>query len=348
MAQKKSHEVDGWLAKPTAEVSIVLIYGPDRGLVSERAERFAKSTGLPLDDPFTVTKLDAGTLEKDPGRLLDEAHAIAMFASRRLLWVRGAGADKRLAEDVKALAERPAADTIVIIEAGDLKKGANLRSIAENAKSAMALPCYPDEGREIERVIDEELGKAGLGIALEARQALRDSLGGDRKATRGELEKLALYMHGHSQVSLADVRAAVSDVAENSVDDVVDSAFSGDVEGADTALARALAVPSAGFQVVSAVMRQCQSLHLMRGAVEAGVSASSAVAAARPPVMFTRRPFVERSLSIWRVERLERVLGRLQALVLTTRRRPDLAAALIRQAILGIAAEAASARRNRG
>jgi DNA polymerase-3 subunit delta len=347
MAQKKSHEVDGWLARPPGDVGIVLIYGPDRGLVSERAERFAKSTGLPLDDPFTVVKLDAGTLEKDPGRLLDEAHAVAMFASRRLLWIRGAGADKRLADDVKALIERPAVDTVVLIEAGDLKKGTALRTAAENGRTAMVLPCYPDEGREIERVIDEELGKAGLGIELEARQALRESLGGDRKATRGELEKLTLYMHGQKQVTLADVRAAVSDVAENSVDDVVDSAFSGDLEGADMALTRALAVPSAGFQVVSAMMRQCQSLHLARGAVEGGASASSALAALRPPVLFSRRQAVERSLSLWKLDRLERVLGRLQALVLNTRRRPELAVPAIRQAILGIAAEASAARRNR-
>lgn len=347
MAQKKSHEVDAWLTRPQPDCSVVLCYGPDRGLVSERAERLAKATGLPLDDPFSVVKIDAATLEKDPGRLLDEAHAVAMFADRRLIWVRGAGADRRLAEDVKALAQRPATDTVVLIEAGDLKKGAGLRSVVESATSAMALPCYPDEGRDLDRVIDEELARAGLGIALDARQALRDSLGGDRKATRGELEKLVLYMQGSKQVALADVRDAVSDVAENSVEDLVDASLGGDLETADAALSRALAVPSAGFQILSALMRQCQNLHVMRGALEAGSTLSAVVGAARPPILFTRRPQLERCLSTWPTERIERVLGRLQALVLTTRKRPDLAAAAIRQAILGIAAEAAALKRSR-
>ena len=56
MAQKKASEVDSWLARPDARVWLVLIYGPDRGLVAERARAFAVRTGLPLDDPFSVVK----------------------------------------------------------------------------------------------------------------------------------------------------------------------------------------------------------------------------------------------------------------------------------------------------
>ena len=58
MAQKKAHEVDNWLARPDPKAAIVLIYGPDRGLVAERARAFAEKTGLPLDDPFTVVRLE--------------------------------------------------------------------------------------------------------------------------------------------------------------------------------------------------------------------------------------------------------------------------------------------------
>ena len=80
MAQKKAHEVDGWLVKPHAEARIILVYGPDRGLVSERAKRFAASTGLPLDDAFTVVRMDASGLADDPGRLVDEMRTVPMFA----------------------------------------------------------------------------------------------------------------------------------------------------------------------------------------------------------------------------------------------------------------------------
>jgi DNA polymerase-3 subunit delta len=131
MAQKKAHEVDAWLRRPDPSTPIILLYGPDRGLVSERARSCATTTGLPLDDPFTVIKLDASDIEQQPGRLVDEARTIPMFSERRLIWIRNAGQQKGLADEVKLLLAEPPRDAIVLIEAGELKKGAALRTTVE-------------------------------------------------------------------------------------------------------------------------------------------------------------------------------------------------------------------------
>ena len=80
-------------------------------------------TGLPLDDPFSVVRIDAAEIEADQGRLIDEARTVPMFSPKRLLWVRNAGAQKGLAEQVKLLCAEPPGDAVVLIEAGDLKKG---------------------------------------------------------------------------------------------------------------------------------------------------------------------------------------------------------------------------------
>ncbi|RWG75960.1 DNA polymerase III subunit delta, partial [Mesorhizobium sp.] len=171
MAQKKGYEVDSWLARPDPAMAIVLLYGPDRGLVAERAKTFALKTGLPLDDPFSVVKLDGAEVDRDEGRLLDEARTVPMFSDRRLLWVRNASGQKALADDIKALTAEPAPDALILIEAGDLKKGAGLRAIVEAAGNAIALPCYADEARDLDTVIDDELRKAGMSMTLDARQA---------------------------------------------------------------------------------------------------------------------------------------------------------------------------------
>ncbi|TIP81247.1 MAG: DNA polymerase III subunit delta, partial [Mesorhizobium sp.] len=115
MAQKKGYEVDSWLARPDPRISIVMLYGPDRGLVAERAKAFAGKTGLPLDDPFSVVRLDGSEVDRDEGRLLDEARTVPMFSDRRLLWVRNASGQKALADDVKALTTEPPRDAIILI-----------------------------------------------------------------------------------------------------------------------------------------------------------------------------------------------------------------------------------------
>jgi DNA polymerase-3 subunit delta len=349
MAQRKAHEVDSWLAKPDPVAVGVLIYGPDRGLVSERAAIFAKSTGLPLDDPFAVIKYDGSSVDSDPGNLIDEAHMVPMFGGRRLLWVRNAGTSKAFVEAMKQLLAKPPADAILLLEAGDLKKAAPLRDAFESAFSGMALPCFQDEDRTVEQVLDQELKKAGKTIAPEARRALRPRLGGDRLATRGEIDKLILYVGEAQEISLADVEASSGDTSSVSADDAIDAAVGGNLAELDRNLQRAFMAGTHAQVLLGGAMRQFQALHQMRRQIDvAGVTPSAAVAGARPPVFFARRKAVEAALGRWQMTSIMMVLSRLNDALLQTRRQPDLAQPIIRQTLMAIASESArGARRSR-
>jgi DNA polymerase III subunit delta len=346
MAQKKAHEVDGWLAKPDPAAKTVLIYGPDRGLVSERAKRFASSTGLPLDDPFTVVRMDAGSLDGETGRLVDELRTVPMFADKRLVWVTGAGADKPFADSIGVLLADPPADAVLLIEAGELRKNAPLRSLVEASKAGMALPCYADDARSLDALIQTQLAEAGIDISRQAKDALKAALGGDRMASRAEIEKLVLYCRGQERIELDDVRQATGDAAGLSLDDVVDSVLAGRTAEFDIAFARLVAAGTAPFLLLNAAMRQFQALQAMRDVMDRDRKpASAVVASARPPVFFSRRALVEKALQNWSGEACARVLDRIGTAVLETRRRPDLAEAATRQALL--AATIAGARSGR-
>jgi DNA polymerase-3 subunit delta len=346
MAQKKANEVDGWLARPDPGCRVVLIYGPDRGLVSERARAFVTKSGFTPDDPFAVVRMEAAELDRDPGRLIDEAGTMPMFADRRLIWVRNAAGQKGLAEEVKILAADSPATSTLLIEAGDLKKGTGLRAIVESAKAAMALPCYADEGRSLDSLIDDELEKAGMSIAFEARQMLRTSLGGDRLASRSELEKLTLYAEGAREITAEDVGNAIGDVSAMSLDKVIDAVLTGDLDSFERSLGRAIAVGGQLQTILASALRQFHGLHLARSAMAAdGKTAQAAVASMRPPVIFFRQKPMETALQRWSVEDFARILSRLQVAVLESRKRPDLADALVRHVLLGIAAERSGGKR---
>src|SRR5699024_48935 len=67
-------------------------------------------------------------------------------------------------------------------------------------------------------------------IERDARETLARSLGGDRRASLMEIEKLALYAKGKGSVTLEDVEAVVSDVAASVLNTLIDAAFDGRVE----------------------------------------------------------------------------------------------------------------------
>jgi DNA polymerase III subunit delta len=339
MTELKARDVDAYLRRPPAH-AIVLVYGPDRGLVSERANAIAAQSKVALDDPFSTVRLDAAEIENDPPRLADEANTISMFGGRRLIWIKGTGGQK-FNSAVATLCDNPPTDTLVLIEAGDLKKDSALRKAAEKAASAVTLPCYADEGRGLESLIDEVMQAHSLRVDIDARQFLKMRLGGDRLASRGELEKLALYARGQGSVSLEDAMQSIGDVSASTIDAVVEAVIAGDLAATDTAFAKLAAGKQPVSLVLAALIRQLQALSHMREAIElSGKSIGDVVAAARPPLWGARRTMVELGLARWPLAFIARSLARLADVTLEARRRATLEDEIIRQALLGLTSEA--------
>src|SRR4051812_24312794 len=131
MTEIKSHEFEGFLQTGARRHRLFVVYGPDRGLVSERAGQLAAASGVDLSDPFSLVKLDVGDLHNDAGRLVDEVNSIGLFGGGRLVWIRGAANEKSVVDGLQAIAADPPETASLIIEAGDLKKTAALRKLAD-------------------------------------------------------------------------------------------------------------------------------------------------------------------------------------------------------------------------
>src|SRR6201995_5669839 len=176
MVALRGKDIDSFLARPDPGRPIILLYGPDAGLVRERADALLKSAVDNVDDPFSLVRLDGDELSAEPSRLVDEALTVPLFGGRRAIRVRAGS--RSFAGGIDTLAEVPIKDCRIVIEAGDLRAESPLRTACERAKTAVAIGCYPDGERDLAKLMDEELRAANLRIAPDARAALMSLLGG--------------------------------------------------------------------------------------------------------------------------------------------------------------------------
>ncbi|MFL4974282.1 MAG: DNA polymerase III subunit delta, partial [Microvirga sp.] len=145
------------------------------------------------------------------------------------------------------------------------------------------------------------------------------SLGGDRLATRSEIAKLALYVHGRREVTLDDVDAVMSDVSSLAVDQVVDAAFGGDRTRIDQGYRRLEAEGTSGSVVLGAALRHAMALLSARADIDAGRGSEEALRAFRG-LHFRRQDAVKRQIGQWPGAALQRAVARLQTGVLESRR----------------------------
>src|SRR6201995_1757592 len=180
MVALRGKEIDAFLARPDSGRPIILLYGPDAGLVRERADGLLASAVAHPNDPFSCVKLDGDELSAEPSRLVDEAMTVPLFGGRRAIRVRAGS--RNFASGVDTLADTPLKDCRIVIEAGDLRAESPLRKACERAKAAVAIACYPDGERDLAKLIDDELRIANLRISAAARALLTALLGRDSHA----------------------------------------------------------------------------------------------------------------------------------------------------------------------
>lgn len=338
MTAVKAADVDRFIAKPNPAQPIVLVFGPDAGLVRERVDALVRASVDDPGDPFALARIEGDELVGNPARLVEEAHTVPLFGGRRAVLVK-AGA-RNIAAAVETVVTAPSNECRIIIEAGDLRKNAPLRTICEKAKVAAALPCYADNERALAQLVDEELRTENLGIAPDARAALLGLLGGDRLASRNEIRKLVLYAKGQKNIGLDDVMAVVADASEMALDGVIDAAFAGRTGEVDSEFSKARASGSSPPAIISAAIRQVANLHKMTLAVEGGDSVEFAMKRAAPPVHFSRERQVGEALRAWSPLRLLRAMEQLAEASLDMRRNAPIAEAIAQRTLLSLAVSA--------
>ena len=336
MTAVRASDVDAFLARPDPARPLVLVFGPDAGLVSERVNALIKASVDDVNDPFSLVRLEAEELSANPARLVEEAQTIPLFGGRRAVWAKAGS--RNIAPAVEAVLALPASECRVVIEAGDLRRNAPLRVVCERAKNAAALPCYADTERDLARLIDTEMRAAELVLKPDARAMLIPLLGGDRAASRNELRKLALYARGRGEIDVDDVTAVVSDASALALDDLVDTAFAGRPADLEAQLAKVRAAGSPVGSIFFAAQRQLAQLHRWRTAIEAGASFS--INSLQPPLHFRRKNLVEVALKQWNAARLAAAMAELADAVLASRKTPALADTIAERALLSLAVRA--------
>jgi DNA polymerase-3 subunit delta len=310
----------GFLSGGAKGFDAALVYGPDQGLVRERADALARAVVPDFRDPFNYIEIGEADLKAEPARLLDEAAALSFAGGRRVVRLRaqgqaGSAAACALVEAVETGRVKP--EALVVVEAGELPKTSALRKAFEKAKKAAALPCYPDGPAEVRALALDMARAEGLSIDEDALSLLVSTLGDDRGVTRSELEKLVIYKCGqrseHRAISLADARAVVAEAAGEEFDDAAAAAAEGDAKALARTLFSSTSAGGGPIGLLRALLRQFQRLREAKARISAGETPFTAMMKLRPPVFQSEQRAFEARLKRWTLPQLEAALDMLLA-----------------------------------
>ncbi|NRA88247.1 MAG: DNA polymerase III subunit delta, partial [Rhizobiales bacterium] len=235
----KAAQINSFIKSPTKGLRVILVYGPDRGLVAERTRELVKHFAGSLNDAFNIARMNGSDITGDNSPLFDEYFSIPMFGGTKTIWLFDDAT--QIQKQMKSLLDEPMDGNIVIIEGRDLKKTSALVKLCIKHKLAASLPCYQDNARDVGQLIRDIMAENKLKISSENVIYLQSLLGNDRMLSRSEIDKLVLYCLKKSEVTAEDIHICLTgDAAKFSFDSLLDAISGGQPHIADKELSHFL------------------------------------------------------------------------------------------------------------
>lgn len=338
MVALKAHEADRALSRPDPGWRVILLYGPDEGLASERASQIALQALAGDTDPLRLIRFEADQIGADPMRLVDEANTIGLFGGERVIRVSGTTRRHQgVAAALEAVLKQPPRDALIILEAGDVPRRNALVGLCEKSPHAVTLPCYLDGPREIAGLIDRLTREAQVGIDPDARGVLASLLGGDRQMTRHEIEKLILFAGPGGRIAQTDVVTLIGDSADREAETAVTAAFLGQLGPLDAALAKLQGEAADPGYILGTALRQGFDLMPLAILSDSGANPDEVKRKLPGNLPFTRKAEMEQMLQRWPLLRLQQAIQLIGEAQAQSRKEAALARALMSRALWSVA-----------
>jgi DNA polymerase III subunit delta len=168
---------------------------------------------------------------------LDDARALSLFASRRVIWIGSAEAvlprgraiadsdqsdDATNASPLSAYLREPTPDTVVVLESSRYGfEGDDKAKLERVQKFFAAIPAQvefrpfsPEAARSLAQTLAKQ---AGLQLGLAELALLLDATGGDASRLAVEIEKLRLFTGGARKVTAEDIATLVPDAQATTI-----------------------------------------------------------------------------------------------------------------------------------
>ncbi len=330
----QARNIDSFVKSPDPAARVILVYGPDDGLMRSRIKTLGKTMVEDLNDPFNVSVFKSDDLINDADRLANEAATPSMMGGQRLIRIED-GKDA-LTPTLKAYLENPSPETLTLIEAGDLGPRSPLRALCEKAKNAAALPCYVADARNLSALIRGLLSEEQFTASHDALAWLAENLAGDHARVLSEVNKLMIYMGDHKHIEMRDAQAACGSDGALAMDDFIYSTCGRNPKGMLKAFSQLSDEGIPPIAMIRALQNHLRRLHITQARMKNGANQKEAMDKLMPRIFFKYEDSFRNQLNAWTETGLATAMQRLSDLEARTKQSGTPVETLCAQAFLSL------------
>lgn len=298
----KPAQLERFCQNPSPVVKCVILFGTNEGEIAILQKKCAQAVCESVDDAFRYQALDMEKISKDGGEVYAEFHAQSLMGGRRAVVVKNA--DNNLNTLLKKMIPDTKSENLLILSSLSLNTKSSLITWAKDREDVIVVGCYEERAGDIAQETAKMLKEKGLNADVAAMQFLCSRLSPDKKLNQSEIDKLEMYLGERKNITIEDVKQAVSDVAGANYDDLCYCTANGDMAQACALFDRLIKEGEQTAVLVRQLEYHFSKLLNCQALLNDGKTLDEALKSLRPPLMFYRKGDFMKQLEMWNKERL--------------------------------------------
>ena len=297
-----------------------LLYGENLGLKKE-IKNFILAE-ISLEDK-NIEKLNffENDIINNEENFYNSVYSKSLFSNKKIIIIHD-GSDK-IIDKITDVYEKQPRDTFLIIFCSILEKKSKLRIFFEKEKRTICIPCYLDNERDLETILQFELKKNNISLSKEASNLIIEKSNSDRNNLRNEIEKIKSYSLDKKTIEINEIKSLINFSGDYKSDILINECLCGNISGFKKNLSELYLNTVNQILLFRILSNKTQRLLSIKEQ-ETNNNLDSLINSSRPAIFWKEKPLVKKQLVIWDLENLKKIIANINNTELLCKKNPQI------------------------
>ncbi len=294
--------------------NIILLYGPNYGLVDLLYKETISTLSIDINDPFNVSKIDGNEFKDNPSIVCDNITTYTIKFDKRiiLLNLTNLTIPKFLENNLlDTLKDNNNDNYLLIIKANNLGTKNELVKYVDNLKNGISTPCYDEDNNNIKKTISKLFSEYELQFSNNFVSILSSKFSNDSSVNLMEIEKLNAFLINNKNTNENMILSLITDNFDQNLNKIVNFCISGNVSKSLFYLDKAYENLNTSIILVRSFVKHFRLIDRILLTVESGSNISEAINNIKPPIFFKEKPILNHQCTLWSQKKIDLIFKRL-------------------------------------
>ncbi len=316
----KSYEIKNFKSDRKKQNSF-LLYGENVGLKKD-IRNFIISNYLGKEHNEEIVSFYENEIIQNDEILYNLIYSGSLFSSQKVITVYDA--TDKIIKNVEDIHEKYPDNIVLIFVSDILEKRSKLRSFFEKEEKTICVPCYLDNSKDLEIILNNELRKINLTISKESRNLLIEKSNSDRNNLRNEIKKIESYALNKKKVDIEEIRSLINFSGDYKSDTLINECLCGNILQFKKIVSEFYVNTINQIYLLRMLNNKIHRLLNIKAQENSSSNLDALINSSKPPIFWKDKPVVKQQLKIWNLDNLNKMINDINNTELLCKKNPQI------------------------